>query len=98
MTADRTDPLRRFVVEVHMIDHVGLVLAFLGTSFAEPSAPLDLLKVRAVIDSICKRQNYTETKAIVRSVNQTNQQVKNRVETIIRTAAPSSMLQYANIV
>lgn len=38
-----------------MIDYVCLVLAFFGTNFAKPSTPLDLLKVMAVIDSICKR-------------------------------------------
>ena len=55
MLAERTDPLSRYVMKVDMIDHVRLILVFFGTNFAKPSAPLDLLKVMAVIDFICKR-------------------------------------------
>ena len=54
MLAERTDPLSRYMMKVDMIDHVCLILVFFGTNFAKPSAPLKVMKVMAVIDSICK--------------------------------------------
>ena len=79
MLADGVDIVHRYMSSVNMIDHIGLALAFLGTNFTKPSTPLDFLKVRAVINSICKRWKKWWPKNKSWEVL-TNQQVNNNTE------------------